>query len=135
MKVKVTRSGMTSCPSCLSYFVVGDLQTAHCPFCDTSLKDALREQNGGRGAMELIRSSRAGLVAAALAGSLTLAACSGDDDNNKDGDNATANSSTADMGSDADATMQQEDVFEDPNIADYALAPAKAADEDDNANG
>lgn len=116
MKVKVTRHGLTSCPSCLSHIEVGEsLQEVECPFCGARLRDAVREVTGGK-AMELLRSSRSGLVAAALAG-LAFTACG---EKNNDTNNG------ADAGSDANsADMVQEDVYEDPSNQDYAQAPVK----------
>ncbi len=81
-KVKVTRAGFTSCPSCLSHIrVESELKDVECPFCGEALVIAL-EQPTGQSTMAVIRQSRSGLVAAALAGLVFTApaACSDGDD-------------------------------------------------------
>ena len=77
-KVKVTRQGMTNCPSCHAHIRVASvLSETVCPFCETALKDALPAGDVGRlsGLSRVAHASRSGVVAASILGLSGLAGC------------------------------------------------------------
>ncbi len=110
IKVKVTRAGFTSCPSCLSHIrVESELNDVECPFCGEALAISI-QQPVGQATMSVLRKSRSGLVAAALAGGLMFAACS-----DEDPDKTNNANNTVDM---------EPDFVEEPiNNQDYAGGP------------
>ena len=77
-KVKVTRQGMTHCPTCHAHIrVAAVLSETVCPFCETALKDVLPAGDVGQlsGLSRVAHSSRSGVVAASILGLSGLAGC------------------------------------------------------------
>ena len=75
--IKVTRAGLTRCPSCLSHVSVevASVAQAQCPFCEAHLVSEIqRGEVEGGGVMRALRASRSALLAGALGASL-LAGC------------------------------------------------------------
>lgn len=126
-KVRVTRQGLTSCPSCLSHIeVASELSEVQCPFCGEQLVAAVWGDVGS-GTMRVLRNSRSGLVAAALAG-LAFTACGDPEPKDPVDTGAEVN----DVGETDMGTVVQEDMYEEPlNVQDYAQAPVT----DDEVNG
>ena len=122
-KVRVTRQGLTSCPSCLSHIeVASELDEVQCPFCGEQLVAAVWGDVGS-GTMRMLRNSRSGLVAAALAG-LAFTAC-GETEPKDPTDTGSQVNNETDTGDDM-GTVVQEDMNEEPvNVQDYAQAPVK----------
>jgi predicted RNA-binding Zn-ribbon protein involved in translation (DUF1610 family) len=122
-KVMVSRSGLTTCPSCMSHITLGaDLAQTECPFCHTNLVAERRQDGGvfGHNTLQTLKKSKSAMLAAALGASLSMAACGGgenSDSNNK----TTTNNSTiqpaygaplVDQGNGTD-DMDAEDMSED----------------------
>ena len=77
-KVKVTRHGMTNCPTCHAHIrVASSLSDTVCPFCGAMLKDVLPAGDVGRlsGLSRVAHASRSGVVAASILGLSGLAGC------------------------------------------------------------
>lgn len=77
-KIVVSRSRLTTCPSCLSHITLGsELEATSCPFCEANLVEERRQDGGifGQNAMQSLKKSRSAMLAAALGASLSMAAC------------------------------------------------------------
>jgi len=77
-KIKITRHGMTTCPTCHAHIrVAPNLADTVCVFCSTSLKDVLPSSDLGRlsGLARIAHASRSGMVAASILGITGLAGC------------------------------------------------------------
>ncbi len=79
-KIFVSKNGFASCPSCLSHIRLdADRDETVCPFCEEKLTVAARRAPSDAGAFRILRHSRSGLMAAALAGAgLSLTVACGD---------------------------------------------------------
>ncbi len=113
-KVIVSRSGLTTCPSCMSHITL-DASLAHteCPFCHTNLVAERSQDEGvfGRNTLQTLKKSKSAMLAAALGASLSMAAC-GEGDNNDN--NTTKNNSTVQPAYGAPLVdMEAEDMPED----------------------
>jgi hypothetical protein len=77
-KIKITRHGMTTCPTCHAHIrVAAKLADTVCVFCSTALKDVLPAGDLGRlsGLARIAHASRSGVVAASILGLTGLAGC------------------------------------------------------------
>lgn len=84
-KVVVSRSGLTTCPSCMAHITAGEaLEETSCPFCEANLVVERRQDGGvfGRNAMQSLKKSKSAMLAAALGASLSMAACGEHNDDN-----------------------------------------------------
>lgn len=150
--IYVSKSGFASCPSCLSHIRLDvERDETVCPFCEEELTIAARAAKPGFGAMKLLKGSRSGLLAAALAGaglSLTMA-CGDPDDPDPDpveqdvGTQAGFNTGEGDAGSSASSDagnadpsgddVEYEDVYEEPiPVQDYGMFPNDYPNEEPN---
>ena len=90
-KVVVSRSNLTTCPSCMAHITLASsLEETSCPFCQANLVVERRQDDGvfGRNAMQSLKKSRSAMLAAALGASLSMAAC-GEKNGNNDTNNNT----------------------------------------------
>ena len=82
-RVSVSRQGLTRCPSCGSHVkIAASLQETICPFCNTSLQDAVAEgplQGAIRRAADSLTRGRSHLIAASLLGASALVGCPSDE--------------------------------------------------------
>lgn len=131
--IHVSDKGLASCPACLNHIRLDDERgETVCPFCDETLQIAAREQDEGGQALDVLRSSRSGLLASALVGaglSLTVACA---DPDPGDGDNSE---SGWDVGEDAGDDVNYE---EGPNhnnmVADYGGYPGGGPNDEEPSN-
>lgn len=87
-----------------------------CPFCGEALAISIQGPIG-QATMSVLRKSRSGLVAAALAGGLMFTAC-GDEDPDKKPNNVETNNTN-----NTNVDMEPDFVEENPNNQDYAGGP------------
>lgn len=75
--IKVSRSGLTTCPSCLSHIrIAADLKETECPFCQAELvTEVARSSIFGAGMQKALSASRSGLLVASLLGTTTVIGC------------------------------------------------------------
>jgi predicted RNA-binding Zn-ribbon protein involved in translation (DUF1610 family) len=95
--VIVSRSGLTTCPSCMSHITIdANLAQTECPFCHTNLVAERRQDGGvfGHNTLQTLKKSKSAMLAAALGASLSMAACGGD---NNSEDNNTSMDQGVDM--------------------------------------
>ena len=76
-KIKVSRQGLTRCPSCKAHIQVATpLTDTVCPFCQTHLAQALTASGSEQGPLSrLMGSSRSAVIAASLLGVPVIGAC------------------------------------------------------------
>ena len=110
-KIRVSRNGLTQCPSCSTHIKVASVVTeTTCPFCQTTLSTVRDEAAGMLKSMtDSMVATRSGLIAASLMG-LTAVGCG------SDGETTTPIEDTS-------AEVQQ-DVQEDvPVLPPYGIPP------------
>ena len=72
-KIKITRHGLTRCPSCDAHIRVAEnLSDTVCPFCKSALKDAVAVRSP---LARVAEAGRAGVVAASIMGLTGMSAC------------------------------------------------------------
>ena len=84
-RIKVTRHGLTTCPSCTSHIrVAAVLSETSCPFCGTALSVSAVEDKGGllQSLTSSIIAGRSSLLVASLLSMGGMAACESDSTNN-----------------------------------------------------
>lgn len=83
-KIKVSRHGLTRCPSCLSHIqLAADARLTACPFCEASLLATPEPAVGKLGTLiqGALATGRSGLLAASLLGlSVGVGACADEED-------------------------------------------------------
>lgn len=95
-KIRVSQQGLTRCPSCKAHIAVAPaLKETTCPFCATSLLDALAAPP--RAMERILGSGKSALIAASLLGMPALGACG---DNGGDDTTPTDDAGTVDTGPD-----------------------------------
>ena len=100
VKIKVSRQGLTRCPSCKAHIQVATpLADTVCPFCQSALAQALAADDADSGPLaRLMGTSRSAVIAASLLGVPVLGACdSGSSDSGSD--------PTADVAASADVAL------------------------------
>ncbi len=75
--IKVSRDGLTTCPSCLSHIrIAANLTETTCPFCQTELVAQVAKSSiFGAGMHKALSASRSGLLVASLLGTTTVIGC------------------------------------------------------------
>ncbi len=124
-KVIVSRSGLTTCPSCMSHITL-DASLAHteCPFCHTNLVAERNQDEGvfGQRVMQVLEGSKSAMLAAALGVSLSMAACG--DHGNPIPPYGLPPIDEQDMSGDDDMTVEDMDSDERPtDMAIYGAPP------------
>ena len=137
MSIKVSRDGLTRCPSCGAHIQTAEpLEATSCPFCHTSLVRALQVASHRRGPLNhLLGTGRSAVIAASLLG-LPAAACDDGDSNTVDTTDVVADTSDdiVDMpvyGFPADAFVDASDVDVAPETiseAVYGMPPEPPPD-------
>ena len=133
--IYVSKNGFASCPSCLSHIRLdADRDETVCPFCEEKLTVAAHSAQIGGGAMGILRNSRSGILAAALAGAgLSLTMACGDPDPDSE------QVAQADVGADVGFSTTEEDDTgttsgADDTGADDAGAPSDTEPPGDDVN-
>lgn len=117
-KIFVSKEGYASCPACLNHVRLDtDREKTVCPFCDEKLLVAAKADTEGSRTLDVLRSSRSGLVASALVGAgLSLSvACTEPTPDDNDGQDAGWNVDEDAAGGDTDGDDAE---FEDVNNPD-----------------
>lgn len=125
--IYVSKNGLASCPSCLNHIHLDDdFDETVCPFCEEKLSIAARTSDG-KGAFNLLRNSRSGLLAGALAtAGLSLAVGCGEPDPDpepKENDPNWSPTEQSDAGGEGDDTLNYEQNPHEEYIADYGGFP------------
>jgi hypothetical protein len=88
-RIKVTRHGLTNCPSCSAHIKLASVVTeTTCPFCNTALSVAASGNASGllRSLASSVMAGRSSLIVASLLSLGGVAACESNSGNNGNGD-------------------------------------------------
>lgn len=106
-KVRVSRNGLTTCPSCLSHIrVATEFSETECPFCQANLVvEVTKSSIFGAGMQKALSASKSGLLVASLLGTTTVIGC------------------TEPPTDDPDMTIEQDMAPEPDPVQDYGVEP------------
>lgn len=121
VKIKVSRQGLTRCPSCKAHIQVATpLKDTICPFCQTNLAEALASRAPQQGPLSrLMGSGRSAVIAASLLGVPAIGAC--------DSDGGTSGSDAATPVADAADDVAPVEVYGMPADIDAGPVPDQGA--------